>query len=482
MPPDGTSPSLLEEHHYSTRGTLSSSDGPSWDDLKTAAMGYLTAQPASPSAALLVEKVFDLVSSTEVRVRRRGADATQALKRAVEAVLGDLLIHHPRLTFVPMSKAAFSGMEVGARTFKACRDGLLKAGLVHHREGFRSKGKFWTKDAEPEFGPGWALRLWPSQKLIQMAEAHGVLPDASGHFERPPPRIARARAVVLRARPAGPWKVKGRRMRLPQNNERLERLRDEVMEVNQALATADVRGCEMPVLFRSFTLALGSDTEPALHGRWYATGLGSYVAMPREDRRRITMHGEPIAEVDVSASFFWCFYGTAERLGIVSATPPAGTDLYAVSDLPRAIVKRFMTATWGNGKLPKKWPKGTRQELAEDGIRLPRYPIAKVQEAVLKVHPILGRLPEVLRAAGLHRFDSKEPHKLCSHWLMGIEAEAITRALLQMLREDAVTAMPLHDCLLVPARMADTAVYRLKEAYREVAGVEPPVKIKGHAA
>ncbi|MGG5889810.1 hypothetical protein ACLF3G_21975 [Falsiroseomonas sp. HC035] len=445
-------------------------------------MGYLTARPISPAASILANEIYCLVSATEVRQRKRGKGGAQDLRRAVEAILGDLLVHHPRLIFVPSNNAEFSGMEVAARTFRACLNGLLLAGLVGQRPGFRSKGQSWTEGDPSGFGPGWAMRLWPSPTLVEMAEAGGVLPDASQHFHRPPPPVTRSRSVVQRERPSGAWKVKGTRMRLPRHDARLERLRDEVMEVNQALAMADVHGCDPPILFRSFTLTYGTDKSPALHGRWYATGSGSYIALPRKDRQRITMGGEPLAEVDVSASFFWAFHGAAERLGIVSATPVAGTDLYAVSGLPRAVVKRFMTATWGNGKLPGRWPKSTRQMLAEEDLKLADYPIAKVREGVLGVHPILNHLSDVQTAAGLHRFSAKEPHKLCSHWLMGLEATAVTRALLRLLREDSVTAMPLHDCLLVPARMADTAVYRLKEAYREVAGVEPPVKIKGCSA
>jgi hypothetical protein len=306
----------------------------------------------------------------------------------------------------------------------------------------------------------------------------GVIAPMADHFKRPPPPVNRDRSVLVRDRSSGKWKVKGERQRLVPS-ERLERLRDAVMEVNRALASADVQGCDQPILYRSFTLTIGREKVPALHGRYYANGSSSYIAMPREKRAGITMHGEPVAEVDVSASFFWCFYGAAERLGVVSATPPSGTDLYAVGDLPRAVVKAFMTATWGNGKLAERWPKGTRKKLAEEGIKLSRHPIAKVREEVLKVHPVLGRISDVIRAAGLHHFDADAPHELCPHWLMGIEAEAVTRALLRLLREDAVTAMPLHDCLVVPAMMAETAAERLKEAYREVAGVEPVVKIKG---
>jgi diadenosine tetraphosphate (Ap4A) HIT family hydrolase len=157
------------------------------------------------------------------------------------------------------------------------------------------------------------------------------------------------------------------------------------------------------------------------------------------------MHGEPVAEVDVSASFFWAFYAAAERLGFVSAMPAPGTDLYAVSELPRAVVKRFVTATWGKGTLAQKWTKATTAVFAEENLSREDYPISKVKEAVLKAHPVLHRLPDMIRAAGLHRFDAKEPHKLCSHWLMGIEAEAVTLALLRLLREDGVTAMKRGD-------------------------------------
>ncbi|HEV7268740.1 MAG TPA: hypothetical protein VGN83_28120 [Falsiroseomonas sp.] len=442
-------------------------------------MGYLTGKAISPESARLVKAIADLVASKEVRERQRGASGTEKLRRAVVAFAADLLSIHPAPVFIVTNNAAMTGMEVKADTFRQVLTAMIAAGLVEKRAGFRTKGAEWTLGAATSFGPSWAPRFWPTAKLLRLAEAEGVIAPMADHFKRPPPPVNRDRSVLIRGRSSGQWKVKGKRQRLVPS-ERLERLQDEVMEVNRALASADVQGCDQPILYRSFTLTIGSEDVPALHGRYYANGSSSYIAMRRDKRRGITMHGETVAEVDVSASFFWCFYGAARRLGIISATPPPGSDLYAVGDLPRAAVKAFMTATWGNGKLAQRWPKGTRKKLAEEGIKLTRYPIAKVREEVLKVHPILRRLDDVVTAAGLHLLEPEEPHKLCPHWLMGIEAEAVTRALLRLLREDAVTAMPLHDCLIVPARMADAAVYRLKEAYREVAGVEPVVKVKGH--
>ncbi|MBC4019426.1 hypothetical protein H7965_30020 [Siccirubricoccus deserti] len=142
-------------------------------------------------------------------------------------------------------------------------------------------------------------------------------------------------------------------------------------------------------------------------------------------------------------------------------------------------MKAFIAATWGQGRIPARWPRGTKTDLEEVGVKLKDYSIEMVSKAVLAVHPIVGALDEILLAYGLDAFAPHQPRDLCAHWLMGIEAQALTKAMLTLKREDNVVALPLHDGLIVARSSADRAILRLQEAYQEVAGAKPLVRVKG---
>ncbi|MBC4014625.1 hypothetical protein [Siccirubricoccus deserti] len=223
----------------------------------------------------------------EALTRRRGRGEKQRskLKDAVAAILADLLLNHPRLTRISTNSVNFSGQAVSFDAFGSAAKAMLQLGFIGISKGFQGPDRFWTQGDPVSFRGRWATRFWLTPKLITMAEAFGVLPDASAHFVRPPRNITRGHLVVLHERGEGfgRAKTKGRPMALPQGRH-LERLRDEVEEVNGHIAAGDVQGCEPVVLIRDFTLSLGNDNAPALHGRWYAPQVGSYMQI-RSNRR-----------------------------------------------------------------------------------------------------------------------------------------------------------------------------------------------------
>jgi hypothetical protein len=433
----------------------------------------------------MVNEVFSLVRQSDAHRRQRaGGERQDKLRRAVEALAGDLLWNHPRLTFIPTNASEFTGQVVSHRAFVAAEEAMREVGLIKRvgsAHGFRTRGDFYEAGdtGAGHFGRDFAPRFAPMPPLLAIAERWGVLTDPRDHFDRPPRVMTRKGLVVLRAKGQGhgEGKIKGRRMPLPKGPY-LERLRDELEEINTAIASVGVDGCSPPVLFRSFTLSLGDGNMPALHGRFYTPGKGGYLQMRRDARRGITVGGFGAVEVDVSASQFWCFYGAARRLGFEVHVPWERRDLYAVPGLPRPVVKAFVAATWGQGKLPEKWPRDAKTDLADQEIAIGCYPASEVREAVLQEHPILNDLDRILEAAGLDAFEGHSPSSLCSLWLMGIEAAALRIALLTLLREDGVVALPLHDALLVPEGMAELAEERLRDAFEWAAGVKPKISVK----
>ena len=87
-----------------------------------------------------------------------------------------------------------------------------------------------------------------------------------------------------------------------------------------------------------------------LHGRWYAVGSeGNYQRLSEIERLGLTINGEPVVEVDVHASHLSIMHGLLGR------PLPDIDDLYDFSDVPRWVVKAWITAALGKGSPVQKW-------------------------------------------------------------------------------------------------------------------------------
>ena len=96
--------------------------------------------------------------------------------------------------------------------------------------------------------------------------------------------------------------------------------------------------------------------------RLYCTGEGNYQQMSKNDRLAMTINGEPVVEIDINASYLCILYTK------LNEPLPDREDFYKIPDLPRQVVKAWMTATLGFDKFHIRWPVKTKQRLAEKGI------------------------------------------------------------------------------------------------------------------
>jgi hypothetical protein len=111
---------------------------------------------------------------------------------------------------------------------------------------------------------------------------------------------------------------------------------------------------------------------------------------------------------------------------------------WSISGLPRAVVKLFVNASLGAGRLLGRWPQGRRKKLLKlkegrEPVDLRDYKVREVAEAVLRRHPILSDLSGI-------------------DWgrLQFVESRAVVRAVLRLKREFGVPSLPIHDSLIVP--------------------------------
>ena len=190
-------------------------------------------------------------------------------------------------------------------------------------------------------------------------------------------------------------------------------------------------------------LAQAVSADRVLHGRWYAVGAeGVYQGMSKDERARITINGESVAEVDIHASQLSIAHG------LLGLPLPEG-DLYAIDGLPRDVVKQWIVATLGLGKPVRRWAAKTLRDAPEFAAYEPR----DVGRRIVARYPFLKTPADALRGPlGLDQLRHLgPPEKLLTHRLAGIESDALT-GVMAVLRPPFANelALPMHDGLIVP--------------------------------
>lgn len=237
--------------------------------------------------------------------------------------------------------------------------------------------------------------------------------------------------------------------------------RQEVACINAHLAGADlamVAGTDQHSastvnrrLRRYFSQPLG-ETVPRfnLGGRLFG---GFWQNLPRDDRRLIRIDGEPIADLD--------FASMALRLAYLEAgaVPPEG-DLYAV--LPgladarwRAGVKMVALSMLSRTGPLQRPPRGCAR-LLPAGMKA-----AELRAAIFAAHPPLAPILET--GIGMR--------------LQFQESQILVLALLLLIKA-GVTALPMHDGLMVAGSKADWAATAMQDAAEIVVGFRLPVALK----
>ena len=151
-------------------------------------------------------------------------------------------------------------------------------------------------------------------------------------------------------------------------------------------------------------------------------------------------------ELDINASFLRILHG------LRSFALPSSEDIYSIEGIDRALVKAWVSCTFGHTKFHRAWPKTVVEELSKQGTKAWKehsYPSLKPK--VLEHFPVLRDWPECgIRWSGL----------------MYEEAEAMITTM-QILRTQGVVALPVHDSLIVPkskGQLAERVIRKIFEA------------------
>jgi hypothetical protein len=97
-------------------------------------------------------------------------------------------------------------------------------------------------------------------------------------------------------------------------------------------------------------------------GRLYSYGESNYQQKDKVKRLKMTINGEPVCEIDIRASYLTIFHA------LYGAPFDARHDPYDLQGLgPKArdVVKRWITASFGNNAPITKWPKKVAADYRE---------------------------------------------------------------------------------------------------------------------
>jgi hypothetical protein len=378
---------------------------------------------------------------------------------AVQRFVGDLLrartgTNTTGRIYRPTGKSDFSDAPVKYDMFMAALDGLKAIGLVEHRKGR-------TRYVDTQFGfnatvPGHAARFWATPKLLKLAEEHGITSDnVEEHFFPEPP----TNPLVLRdyATGRGQNKERGPIIKYKRTPE-TEQLERDVKQLNEFLARFKITGGKHEGYHRTFNNASWDKG-----GRLYSVGEGNYQQLSERKRLEITINGEPVAEIDIKASFLTIYHA---KLGV-----PLGDreDPYARAGTARDVAKLWCIASFGASAPKLRWPaEMVRQYQKSTGQDLPKVAKAsEVAKAMLSAFPALQKLKE-------------HPHIWAD--LQFKEAEAVIGTMLILMRRHEVPSYSMHDGIIVPRSQANLAHDVLRKEYCRVVGAEPMLTVEPEEA
>jgi hypothetical protein len=180
--------------------------------------------------------------------------------------------------------------------------------------------------------------------------------------------------------------------------------------------------------------------------------------MPEAERLKMTINGEPVAEIDIKASQLTIYHA------MVGEPLEGSSDPYASAGIERQIAKQWVVASFGNGKPATRWP----SKMIEDYKKETGKDLGKVVKATDVASKMLHAFPALKKL---------EEHSELWAQLQYREAEAIVGTMLILMREHSVPSLSMHDGIIVPRSRADLAKGVLTREFRRVVGVEPMLTV-----
>jgi hypothetical protein len=421
---------------------------------------HATSEEAKALVAQLSSMVEDYTIKSGLRKKKRKETAGK-LAYATGAFLADLLrpldAEEPNgWVYKSLKKTTFTGEVVSRRTFEQLYEGLKGLAFLDHVPGHKV-----AKDPY-EDRTQYASRFRATPALLRFCTEHGVeAAHALDHFEFE--YGLPEHPIELRARKDKNWYsltgLPGKPMEFKKTSH-VEFIENAVRELNAYFAKHTLRGGLHHGYVRIFSNGDDPDFEWNKGGRFYSQHFSdSYQVMSGERRRMMTINGEPVAEIDIRASYLTIFLSMH---GIQLDATKDPYELQGFGEEHRTAVKSWFTGTFGNAKPIRRWP----SEMLKDEPALSQYRVASITEAVMAKYPALATWGQPLNG-----------HTLSWADLMFRESDVMFGAMRFLMLMQKTPSLSVHDSLIVPASKAEIAKEAITMSFHAKQRVEPLLKI-----
>ena len=452
---------------------------PPGEVLRGASFASLEGSAITPAAKKLVdvlnERVVAQVTLQEAETSTKKTNRAK-LKKAVEAFLADLLMAQigkepKRWVYRALKPERFTGAPVGYRVFMPLQEALRELGLVEHSPGVVQ----WTSGFGQGDQPGpaglvanrWAARFGATPELLKISTAHGVPPSkASDHFDFGLPKQPLQKRAASK-RDAYGNKARGKVMKFDHTKASLK-LEADVFEMNEYLAKQSIEGGVHRGYVRIFQNGNHSAFDWNFGGRLYSQPAGdtNYQQQKGTQRRRMTINGAPVVEIDIRASYLTIFHAWHGVQLDRDADPYV---IRGLGEAGRDVVKLWMVATFGNTEPLTRWPRELIKDYNENH-RVPldrkRFSVANIREKVVAQYPLVARWGKPFNGRIRTWAD-----------LMFDESRVVIDTMLFLMRKDDIPSLAVHDSIIVPQTQADVAAMVLRAVFWGHLKVMPLVKI-----
>jgi hypothetical protein len=392
--------------------------------------------------------------------KKKRRETAGKLAYATGAFLADLLrplsADEPNgWVYRSLKKASFTGAAVPRLTFDQLVGGLKGLAFLDHVPGHK------VSDEREDTGR-YAARFRATPALLRFCTEQGVQPmKVLDHFEFE--YDLPKHPVELRARKPEDFFSSTKPTGKPMEFERtwtVEVMETAIRELNDYFAKQVLRGGSHHGYVRIFHNGDDPDFRWNKGGRFYSQHFAdSYQVMSAERRARMTINGEPVAEIDIRASYLTIFLSMH---GIQLETTKDPYALPGLGPEHRSAVKSWMVATFGNTKRIRRWPPRMLQKSPE----LAEHRVATITKAALTKYPALETWGQALGGRTYGWAD-----------LMYLESGVMFSTMLDLMRDHNTPSLSVHDSLIVPVSRAEDAREAIKARFLAQQKVEPLLKI-----
>ena len=245
------------------------------------------------------------------------------------------------------------------------------------------------------------------------------------------------------------------------------KLEADVQELNEFLSRQQIEGGAHQGYIRIFQNGDEAGFNWNYGGRLYSQPPATnYQQMSKKARLKMTFNGEPVAEIDIRASYLTLFYGWYGKQLDLDSDP---YHLPGLGPAGRDVAKLWMVATFGSPKPISKWPSALLKGYEEDHkkkLDRKRYPVKLVREKALLQHPLMARWGEPRKGRVRTWAD-----------LMYWESVVMVATMMALMRDHGVPSLAVHDSLIVPRSASNIAATALKDRFRSVTRMEAQVSV-----